>query len=260
MKLFLGIPTGGSPAAGFLESVARMEVPDGVRQVARLTCSGNFVPAQRELIAHRALAWGADILAMIDDDMILPSGALVELCATLIADPRCAMVGALYYSRDGFRPMAVDGWKSEATASGWIPAFDDRTPVCVDGVGFGCVAIRVASMATLPRPIFRTQVYVEEAAARVRICNEDYLFCASLRAIGYGILLHPGVRCGHYDRATGRTVPEEWPPPEVTNAKRMAVRLPDGTAELVPLEQRVATVRERHVTASLEYIFVDDAG
>ncbi len=35
----------------------------------------------------------------------------------------------------------------------------------------------VSALCGMPPPFFNTQVYVEEQAARVRICNEDYLFC-----------------------------------------------------------------------------------
>ncbi len=255
MKLLIGIPTAGNPTKPFLETLGGLELPLAVTSVDRITVSGNFVPAQRELIVRRALSVQADVLAMIDDDMVLPADALAQLLAVLASNERCALVGALYYSRDGLRPMAVSGWDERCTTSARTPAFDDRTPVAVDGVGFGCVLARVNAIATLAPPIFQTQVYVEEAANRVRVCNEDYLLCAKLRRAGWTVVLHPGVRCGHYDRARDTVMPQSWEPLSVTSTDRMTVQHADGTVAMVPFDASAPQQPERHVAAGLDYIF-----
>ncbi len=259
MKLLIGIPTGGSPAKPFLESLSALRLPDAARTVDRITVSGNFVPAQRELMLKRAIDRNIHFLAMIDDDMVVPSDALVKLWEVLDRDPRCALAGALYYSRDGLRPMAVDQWDEHRTTSAHTPAFDDRTPVEVDGVGFGCVMLRVSSLQLLSEPFVRAQIFIEEHANRVRICNEDYLFCSSLREKGFTIALHPGVRCGHYDRGSGQTFPQTWEPASVTNRPRMAVKRADGTYALDTFDENVPQTQERHVVAALQYIYTNES-
>ena len=256
MKLFLGIPTGGSPTAPFLDSLQRVDLPANVTSIDRLVVSGNFVPGQRELIAERAIESEADILVMCDDDMVLPQDALVRLCGLLAEQQDAALAGALYYSRDGFRPMVVDNWSAEDTTSAVVPAFDDRTPVAVSGVGFGCVAIRVSALRALTAPFFPTQIFVERGAARVRVCNEDYLFCNRLNGGGWKVFLDPAVRCGHYDRASGQVFPHTWEPPHVTLSRRMAV-LENGELRLVPAREDTHRVTEQHMKASVEYLFVD---
>ena len=154
MKLLLGIPSAGSPVAPFLESVAQLRLPPSVTVLERVLMTGNFVPAQRDLIVERALERNADVLIMCDDDMVLSPNALVDLCALLEADARNALAGALYYSRDSFRPMVVDRWDENDTRTAVIPAFD-REPVPVDGVGFGCVALRVSALRELMPRISR---------------------------------------------------------------------------------------------------------
>ena len=126
MRLFLGIPTAGAPAAPFLESLRAIALPAHASGFERAVITGNFVPAQREIIVERALSWNADVIAMCDDDMVLPPDALERLCALLEADPGTGVAGALYYSRDGLRPMAVDAWDPHDTRRGWIPAFDGK--------------------------------------------------------------------------------------------------------------------------------------
>jgi hypothetical protein len=257
MKLLIGIPTAGAPAQPFLQSLAQLELPAEVTSVDRITATGNFVPGQRELILRRAISSGVDLLAMIDDDLVLPPNALPLLADILKGNPACALAGALYYSRDGLRPMAVSGWDETRTTSAHTPAFDDRTPVQVDGIGFGCVLIRCSVLSMLSEPFIGTQVYIEETANRVRICNEDYLFCAKLRRAGGTVMLHPGVRCGHFDRASGKIVPERWEPASATAIPRMTVMRPDGSIELAPFDASVPQAQERHVAAELDYIFAD---
>jgi len=254
VRLFLGVPTAGSPAAPFADSLSRIALPPATTAFERAIVTGNFVPAQRDVIVARAIEWNADVVVMCDDDMVVPVDILSRLCDTLDADPAVALTGALYYSRDGLRPMVVDGWNAGDTRLGWIPAFDDRTPVAVDGVGFGCVAIRVAALRSFQRPYFASQVYVEHAAGRVRVCNEDYLFCARLRAAGHTVLLHPGARCGHYDRGRDAIAPAQWEPPSLTNRKRVLVRNGESY-ELVALETApTETTPERHLRAEVDYV------
>lgn len=260
MKLCIGIPTGGSPSQPFLESLAALQLPEAIASVERRIVTGNFVPGQRELLLRDALQRGADVIAMLDDDMVLPPDALVKLYAALASDERIGVVGALYYGRDGLRPMAVANWNEQRTTSAYVPGFDGEREIDVDGVGFGCAMIRVSALRELSRPFMRAQIYVEERAGRVRICNEDYLFCASLRAAGKRVLLHSGVRCGHFDRASGRVFPERWEDARETVIPRMAVQRPDGSQILVPLDPTVQEAPERHAVTELDYIFADEDG
>ncbi len=251
MRVLLGIPTGGAPAQPFLTSLATLRLPDRVTAFDRYLVTGNYVPAQRELIADRALELGADALVMCDDDMVLPPDALSALLELLAADERCAVAGALYYSRDGFRPMAVTRWNDENTTTASIPAFANE-PVHVDGVGFGCVAMRTAALRALDAPYFPADVYIEREPARVRICNEDYRFCGRVRAAGWSVVLHAGVRCGHYDRASGIIHPLQWEPLDETNRERIAV-LREGRPALIPYAPLPAAV-ETHQRASITYV------
>jgi GT2 family glycosyltransferase len=250
----LGIPTAGAPAMPFTESLKQLTPPPGVEALERTIVTGNYIPAERDLLLERAIEWQADVAVMCDDDMVLPADALVLLLEALAADTTAGVVGALYYSRDGLRPMAVDGWDPDSVSTGWIPAFGEAEPVAVDGVGFGCVAIRVSAVRAFRQPFFPAHVFIEPADGRVRICNEDYLFCRRIRENGYRVLLHPGVRCGHYDRASGRTAPAAREPSSATNVRRILVQIGDRY-QLVPLEGATdAATRERHVRADLTYI------
>jgi GT2 family glycosyltransferase len=256
VKILLAIPTAGQPTQPFLASLAELQLPAQTTGFDQLTVRGNFVPGQRELAVRRAIALGADVLAMIDDDMIFPPDALSMLVAALDADPGLALVGALYYGRDGMRPMAASRWHSKRTTTATVPAFTDDL-VDVDAIGFGCIALRVDALRGLVPPYFSTQIYIEEHAARVRICNEDFLFCERLREIGLRTALHAGVRCKHFDRASGIAHPQVWEPADATRVERMLVRDAGPSLRLIPYDDGAATTHELHEVAQLDYIFVD---
>ncbi|HTD34631.1 MAG TPA: glycosyltransferase [Candidatus Elarobacter sp.] len=245
MKLLIGIPTGGQPARPFLDALAQLQLPQSITEADRLVWSGNAVAVQREMIARDAVARGADLLAMIDDDIVMPPDALTRLIAALDDDPHAALAGALYYSRDSARPMAVARWSSGDTTTAAIPAYGGERVSVVDGVGFGCVVVRVAVLRAMRTPYFTSHVFVDAASRTVRQCDEDYLFCERARAAGHRVLLHAGVRAEHYDRATKTTAPARWETDEETDRLRMIV-LQDGVTKLVPFDERVPRDTERH--------------
>lgn len=245
MKLLIGIPTGGQPTRPFLDALRELALPPGVDDADRVVWSGNFVPAQREMIARDALDHGADLLAMIDDDIVAPPNALVRLAAALDAEPRAAIAGALYYSRDGARPMAVARWDSRDTTSAAIPAYAGDAVAPVDGVGFGCVVVRVAALRSLTPPYFAAHLFIDREHRVVRQCDEDYLLCERLRGADWQVLLHAGVRVGHYDRNSQTTAPATWESDTETNHLRMIVRDTEGT-HLIPFDDTQPRDTERH--------------
>jgi GT2 family glycosyltransferase len=256
MRILLGIPTGGHPTKQFLDSLGSLALPASCTAFDRHTVTGNFVPAQRELIARRAIAVGADYLFMVDDDIVVPTDALLLLAGVLAEQQDAAVAAALYYTRDGIRPMAADGWNSNDTTTAWIPAFD-RQPLAVDAVGFACVLVRVSALRMLAPPFFGAQIYIETNAARVRLCNEDFLLCERLRQTGYRVILHPDVRCGHVQRDSGKIIPEVWENAALTNRKRMVVALPGPHYALVDYDPGQARALELHETATLTYVSVE---
>ncbi|MEO7040282.1 MAG: glycosyltransferase [Candidatus Elarobacter sp.] len=254
MKLLIGVPTGGQPTRPFLDALAQLTLPDAVSDAERVVWAGNFVSVQREMIARDALERDADLLAMIDDDVVAPPDALVKLLAALDADPAAALAGALYHSRDGSRPMVVDRWTSADTTSAAIPPYTQGSVASVDGVGFGCVLVRVAVLRALEPPYFTTHAYVDPATRTVRQCDEDYLFCERVRRSGRHVLLHAGVRALHYDRASDTTAPANWEADSETDRLRMFVRRAGGTA-LVPFDDTVPRAPERQEAFPATLVF-----
>lgn len=257
MRVLIGIPTAGSPTAPFLAALRELQVPPQITSLERLVWSGNFVPGQREMIAREAVRRDDDLLVMFDDDVVPPPDTLARLLSALADAPRAAVAGALYYSRDSARPMAVTRWRSTDTTTAAIPAFRDGEVVSVDGVGFGCVALRVEALRALDIPYFATHIFIDTASRSVRQCDEDYLYCERVRTAGWQVLLHAGIRLPHYDRGTQKTAPERWETDAETGRQRMIVREGDAV-RLVAFDDRVPRVQERQQPFPATYLLGSD--
>ena len=256
VRVLLGVASSGHPTEPFLAGLRGLKLPATAAALQRSVAVGNYVPAQRELIMSDAIDEMFDYLFFVDDDIALPERALEDLLQTAEADPRCGVVGGLYYSRDSVRPVTVADWHSNDTSSAHIPAFSSTDAVIVDGIGFGCALLRVAVARELQAPYFPAHIYIERSARRARLCDEDYLYCERVRNVGYTVRLDGRVRCAHYDRETGTSAPAAWEDDRVTAVPRMIVQ-ENGTLKLVPLDAAVPRVTERHTAAGLAYITVD---
>ena len=254
-RVLLGVASAGTPTAPFLDGLTRLRLPANVAPLQRSVVTGNYVPAQRELVMQDALEGTFDYLFFVDDDIVLPVRALEMLLETAEADPLTAVVGGLYYSRDSVRPIVVAEWDSGDTSTAHVPAFTSTSTPIVDGIGFGCALLRVAAARKLAAPYFPAHVYVERAARLARLCDEDYLYCERIRQAGNVVRLDARVRCGHYDRASESLAPLAWESDAVTSVPRMIVA-ENGVTHLVPLDAAVPRIAERHVRAELTYITV----
>ncbi|BDE06267.1 hypothetical protein WPS_15430 [Vulcanimicrobium alpinum] len=197
MKLLIGIPTGGTPTRGFIDALSALALPASVTSSERVVWTGNFVPAQREMIARDAVRLDVDYVAMLDDDVVVPRDALIRLLDVLQRDPGAAISGAFCGTSDS---------NSLAATSGTLSALSEG-PVRVDGLGFACVVLRVAALRALELPYFAAHVYVDSATRTLRQCNEDHMLCLRMRKAGYRVVLHAGVRACR-ERAIGADCPQ----------------------------------------------------
>lgn len=258
IRVVLGVPSGGSPASPFVEALpAGLAAPEFDVHLGRSVVFGNFIPAQREIVMRDAIDGDYAYLFFVDDDIVLPPNALGMLLATMAADETIAVAGGLYYSRDGARPIVVDGWTSTDTSAAHIPGFTGETVRDVGGVGFGCALLRVSHAAALDPPYFPAHVYIQRRSHTARQCDEDYRYCERVRDAGHRVVLDPRVRCAHYDRAAAMALPHQWETDDATRENRMIVAEENRT-RLVPFDPSQPRVVERHENADLVYIFVDE--
>lgn len=256
VRVLLGVASAGAPTAPFIDALKNLRLPHDVTELKRSIAVGNYIPAQRELIMFDAVEGGFDFLFFVDDDIVLPPNALDDLLQTMHADPQCAVVGGLYYSRDSMRPIVVADWTSTDTSAAHIPAFTSTSTGEVGGVGFGCALLRVSAAVAFGQPYFSAHIYIERAARRARLCDEDYLYCERVRDAGFTVRLDARVRCPHYDRASNTFAPLTWESDDATDHARM-IEIREGIIGLAPLDESAPRVAERHTAAGITYISVE---
>lgn len=256
IRVLLGVASGGTPTAPFIAALGKLKLPKTCAALERSIVMGNFVPAQREFIMRDAIDGKFDYLFFVDDDIVLPEDALELLLATAESDPRTAVVGGLYYTRDSLRPLAVNDWDSNDTSTAHVPAFSSRSTNAVAGIGFGCALLRVSAAQALTAPYFPAHVFIERENRRARLCDEDYLYCERVRKAGHLVRLDGRVRCLHYDRGSDSMAPVAWEHDSATSQERMVVATKEGVASLVPFDDQVPRIAEVHQRADLTYITV----
>ncbi|HUA08791.1 MAG TPA: hypothetical protein VMA98_05900 [Candidatus Acidoferrales bacterium] len=190
MRIFIAILTRFGATKPFLEGVSKLQLPRGSASMHSIV-SGDFAPAQREMLFVQAMDWGAEYILTLDDDVAPSPSAVMDLIDAIRSDAAAGIVGALTNGRDG----------SPAVAGNWDAA--SPVPQVVEAIGFGCAIVRASIARTMERPLFSAQVELDFDESRATLAGDDYRFCARVREAGYNIILLPGLRVDRINRATG---------------------------------------------------------
>ena len=207
-KVFLAIPNMGytNPAAydnrllwamrmGVEAERARWTNP-AVRYEFFLGTVGKLLtPAARDVLAERALAYGMDLLFMVDDDMLGEPDVFFRLAANVVDGP-ADICGALAFTRNPpYDPVlytCIDGYDAVERTGFFrnIPVYrypKDRL-VEVDAVGFGAVVFKASLLTQMKRPWFMN----------TSPTGEDILFCYNAKKqAGARIFSDTRVKLGH---------------------------------------------------------------
>jgi len=207
MRLFLAILTQLGPVKPFLDSVSKLQLPPGSVSMHSIV-TGDFAPAQREILFAQALDWGAEYILTLDDDVVLPPTAALALGEVIRNDAAAGIIGALTYARTDGQP---------AVRGAWDPA--NPAPQPVETVGLGCAMIRASILRGMERPLFSAQVELDMSEGRATLGGDDERFCERVRQGGYSVLLNPGLRVGRFNRATNTLEPPQ--PKRIPGAQRI---------------------------------------
>ena len=170
-----------------------------------VSCTGNFMPAQRELIMNEAIERQRRLTSS--------SSMTTSCCRRAALERLCRNRARPIRSRRGRRRPLLQprfgapdrrrrtGRRRTPRGRTSRPSHRRATGI-VDGVGFGCALLRVSAAATLEAPYFPVHIFIERGARHVRQCDEDYRYCERVRKAGFTVRLDARVRCEHYDRAT----------------------------------------------------------
>jgi len=160
---------------------------------------GMSVAEARTSSIKKAIAEGYQFIQWIDDDMILPRNALVQLISH-VAD----IVGGFYYRK--YEPIESCGMHEYVINNEMVPR-----PIKDFKIGevihhtlvlpSGCTLLNldIFKNEKMEEPWYRT-VTITGAPA----ITEDTYFCQKARLAGYDVLTDTGVQCIHVDLASNR--------------------------------------------------------
>lgn len=208
----LGILLCDRPVADkWLETVKALRAPDGLTLGCHVIQSPGQskdveITAARNTIAEAAIASGAKYLFFLDDDLLLPSDAIVKLHAALVENPKARVAGAPMPMRgwDGSRGphfmVSVPYWQDDGIS--YFVSFEAGKVKSVKALSTGAILIDVAVFSELPRPYFdwgyvaMPAPMTPDGSVPVKFSDDEY-FCSTVIARGYEILAHCGVECEH---------------------------------------------------------------
>lgn len=197
-RVMLSIPTYRSVSSmAFASAVATIADSINTGCLAKIVVNADmYVTMARNKACDsvlRAADTGITHLWMIDDDMVVPPGALAALLARDLP-----VVGAAYYTKD-LRPVAYTlepfAFLQDVPAAGLLS---------VEGLGAGCLLVTVDVIRRM-REHFRDDYWWQNQVIRVNgepaYLGEDVFFFHRLKEMGIAAYMDCDVQCGHVGQA-----------------------------------------------------------
>lgn len=182
--LTLGVLTRGFTSIEWSFALRKLHLPEGTDFVK---IPGLPFDHARNEIVKKAVKNGSDWLFFLDDDVLPPPDAFLQLTAW-----KKPVVSGLYYKRQGkIVPTAY-----REGAHGPVPIPSVGTPGFVDFVGGGCLLIHKVVFEKLKYPWFEWTIDQEALPSKDRL-GEDFNFCRKARQAGFEVFLDTTVKCRH---------------------------------------------------------------
>ena len=162
---------------------------------------------QREQLAERALALGAEYMMCFDDDTVPPAHAIQSLWYVLSQHPEAGICGGIYCTKEE-QPSPIV-FKELGAGPFWNWTLGEIFPC--KGLGLGCMMVRMSALKTLPKPWFEDKSVCEpgrtEMVGEIEMPiagdagTDDLHLCRRMSDAGFVIYAHGGVLSEHYDEA-----------------------------------------------------------
>jgi len=154
---------------------------------------GFTVPDARNFLVHKAIKEGVDYIFFVDDDVIIPANALVQLI-----HHKADIVGGFYYRK--YFPLESVGMHVD----------EENRPTSIENYKIGDV---IHNTLVLPSGItlIKTEVFKKMEPPWYRTCTikgrptitEDTYICQKARYLEYDIITDTGVQGIHVDKTNG---------------------------------------------------------
>lgn len=208
MKILVAVPTFESIMPDTFKSI--YDLDKGEHEVIFEFIRGYDVATARNKIAQRGIDLETDYVFMVDNDVVLPSDALLKLlendkdiCLGYYAhrnqDNVCVGRTCIckLYDNDGKAYYHYPLESEYTTEEMECLAHQGETAIVVHGGGMGCALIKTNVFRTAQYPWYDWVNYGDKNRGML---SEDLYFCSLVR--NYGLKVHADVRvhCGHLFR------------------------------------------------------------
>jgi len=152
-----------------------------------------LVPDAQNYAVKTGLAEGYDYIFFVEDDVIIPCNALVQLLSH-----KADVAGGFYYRK--YLPLESAGMCYDENG---MPSKIEN--FCIGDVmhnvlvlPMGCTLIRMSVFDKIEFPWFKEV----EVSGRLSVTSDAY-FCEKARVAGFDVVIDTGVQCIHVDRVRG---------------------------------------------------------
>ena len=203
-RVLIGITTADTVAHEVMQSIYNLDIPENVETVLRIVHAYNVADG-RNYLANLMFAEDCDYLFFVDNDVIVPKNALVDL------------YNMNWYFSVGTYPRKEEDtiinqnpyttlyWHEEANKECYCPKFlpisqlhaGYITPV--DCCGLGCALIKKELFQILEQPwfFFANEGAPVQGSTDAYCIGEDMWFCRKCIQNDIQIWAHGSVLCGH---------------------------------------------------------------
>lgn len=205
-RVLIGITTAETVAYQTMESIYNLDVPNDVKTELKIIHSYNVADGRNSLV-NIMFDGNFDYIFFVDNDVILPKNALVDLynmdwLISVGTYPRKE-----YATIESEDPYTTLYWHNERNKTIYCPTFLPSSALQkgiitpVDCCGFGCVLCKRELFNMVEQPWFfmahEENVVNIDGNTDEYCIGEDMYFCRKLIKNGIQIWAHGSVLCGH---------------------------------------------------------------
>lgn len=183
--------------------------PVGMNQIWSISKAdpnkGHQRDVQREALAEAAVRANSEYMFWLDDDTIPPPRAIQELFFVLAQNPKAAICGGIYCTKE--EPPSPIVFMDFGAGPHWQWTMGDVFKCAA--LGTGCMLVRTSIMQHIPKPWFKdtSEALLLDTEDRNgfnlpmvgREGTDDVYFCKKVIDAGYDIIAHGGILPVHVD-------------------------------------------------------------
>lgn len=203
-KILIGITTAETVAHETMQSIYGLHIPEGVETSLSIVHAYNVADGRNNLV-DIMLKGGYDYIFFVDNDVILPSNALVDLYNMdwyFTTGTYARKEHRTLTDKDQFTTLYNHDERNKEVYCPTFMCLSSLPPnklTQVDCCGFGCTLIRKDLFEKIEKPyFFFAHEETPKPGVRAEYCiGEDMYFCRKVVKSGLQIWAHGNVLCGH---------------------------------------------------------------